>query len=236
MRVFTRPRFWRTLRYRLSVAGICLAYLLVALDIPLPASVHKDASEPFPCQNHPCGCQTAEQCWRHCCCFTAEERWAWARAHGVEPPAYAEKPSEGRAATVRERECCRSLTVAAHPSPAGWNTAKLRDRATQNTEQAAKSCCRTSAKRSACCQTTSDHPAKQPPAKSGRVRWGTVLAAWQCQGGTTLWVSVGAVLPVFPPPEWHPDWPPPSHLALTNAIACSVPRTPLAPPPRLSLG
>src|SRR5215469_4629850 len=93
MRVFTRPRFWRALRYRLGVAGVCLAYLLTALDIPLPASVHKDASQPFPCQNHPCGCQTAEQCWRHCCCFTAEERWAWAREHHVQAPAYAEKPA-----------------------------------------------------------------------------------------------------------------------------------------------
>ncbi|HEY7157642.1 MAG TPA: hypothetical protein VH575_27045, partial [Gemmataceae bacterium] len=170
MRAFTRLRFWRALRYRLCVTGVGVAYLLAALDIPLPASVHKDTSQPFPCQNHPCGCQTAEQCWRHCCCFTPEQRWAWAREHGVEPPAYAEKPIE---------------KPAENPAPQGWNTVKLRDRAKQETKPAAKSCCRASAPRSSCCRTTSDRPAKQTPAKSGRVRWGTVLSAWQCQGGMT---------------------------------------------------
>ncbi|HEY7424727.1 MAG TPA: hypothetical protein VH682_10905, partial [Gemmataceae bacterium] len=98
-----------------------------------------------------------------------------------------------------------------------------------------KSCCRTPAKHSSCCQTTSDRPAEQPPAKSGRVRWGTVLAAWQCQGGTTLWVSVGAVLPVPPRPAWIPDWTPPARVALPALHADKVPSTPLDPPPRLSL-
>ncbi len=220
MRALTRPRFWRALRHRCAVAGTFLAYLLVTLDMPLPASVHKDASQPFPCQDHPCGCQTAEQCWRHCCCFTAEQRWAWARAHHVEPPAYAERPVE---------------KPAPQPAPGGWNTVKLRHRAKPKTEPVAKNCCRPSAGRSACCQTTSDRPAKPLPAQSGRVRWGTAMAAWQCQGGTTLWVSIGAVLPAVLPPAWCPDWSPPSPLALNNAIARAVPRTPLAPPPRLSL-
>ncbi|HTU89291.1 MAG TPA: hypothetical protein VMF69_04265, partial [Gemmataceae bacterium] len=83
MRAFTRRRFWIALRYRLGVLGVCLAYLLAALEIPLPIFVHKISSQPFPCQDHPCGCQTAEQCWSHCCCFTPEERWAWAQAHNV---------------------------------------------------------------------------------------------------------------------------------------------------------
>jgi hypothetical protein len=220
MHAFTRSRSWRAFRYRLCVAGVCVAYLLAALDVPLPASVHKDASQPFPCQNHPCGCQTAEQCWRHCCCFTPEQRWAWARAHGVEPPAYAEKPVE---------------KPAEQSAPQGWNTVKLRDRANEKMQPTAKSCCRAAAEHSSCCRPTSDRSSKQPPAKSGRVRWGTMLGAWQCQGGTTLWISVGAVLPVPLPSAWHPDWTPPSRLALPNASACDVPRTPLAPPPRLSL-
>ncbi len=219
MRAFTRPRFWRVLRYRLCVAGVCVAYLLATLDIPLPASVHKDASQPFPCQNHPCGCQTAEQCWRHCCCFTPEQRWAWARAHGVEPPAYAEKPIE---------------KPAEESAPRGWNTVKLRDRAKQGTKPVAKRCCRASAERASCCRTTSDRSAKQSAAKNGRILWGTVLSTWQCQGATTVWITVGAVLPVPLPSAWRPDWVPPASLALTNAIARVVPHPPLAPPPRLS--
>jgi hypothetical protein len=62
-----------------------------------------------------------------------------------------------------------------------------------------------------------------------------MLGTWQCQGGTTLWISVGAVLPVPLPSAWHPDWTPPSRLALPNVSVFDVPRTPLAPPPRLSL-
>lgn len=117
MRSFTRRRFWIALRYRLGVLGVCLAYVLAALQIPLPVFVHKKNGQAFPCQDHLCGCQTAEQCWSNCCCFTPEERWAWARAHNVEPPAYAEKPAD-------------------KPVAQGWNTAKLRDRNTP-----AKSCC-----------------------------------------------------------------------------------------------
>lgn len=116
MRAFTHRRFWMILRYRLGVLSVCLAYLLTALEIPLPIFAHKNSTQPFPCQNHPCGCQTAEQCWSHCCCFTAEERWAWARAHDVEPPAYAERPRNH-----------------------GWNTVKRRD---QDSASATQSCCR----------------------------------------------------------------------------------------------
>jgi len=38
--------------------------------------------------NRGCGCQTAEQCWKSCCCSTQSERLAWAREHGVEPPEF----------------------------------------------------------------------------------------------------------------------------------------------------
>ena len=219
MRAFTRLRFWRALRYRLCVIGVCLAYLLTALDVPLPAFVHKDSSQPFPCQDHPCGCRTAEQCWSHCCCFTPEERWAWARSHGVEPPAYAEKPVDK---SVEE------------PADQSWNTVKLRDREQQKTKPATKSCCRERSGR-ACCQTSSERPAKQSAGKSGGVRWGSVLAAWQCQGFGTLWVSAGAVLPVAPPAAWSPDCPPPARFTLTDAHPSVLSAPPPSPPPRRSL-
>ncbi len=217
MRAFTRPRFWRTLRHRLCVACTFVAYLLVALEIPLPAAVHKDTSQPFPCQDHPCGCQTAEQCWRSCCCFTPQQRWAWAAAHHVEPPAYAEKP-----------------VPVEKPTEGGWNTVKLRDRTSTPTTPA-KSCCSTNQAPAACCQARSDRPAKQSPPERGRVRWTIGLAAWQCQGLPTLWVSAGSVLPVPPPDAWSPDQPLLFRVPLTNDDARDVPHDPPAPPPRLSL-
>jgi hypothetical protein len=216
MRAITRPRFRRSLRHRLGVAGTFFAYLIATLHLPLPASVHKDVGVPFPCQNHPCGCQTAEQCWRNCCCFTPEERWAWAREHNVEPPAYAEKPVESSAEQ-------------------GWNTVKLRDRSEGESKRSAKSCCSTQPTRPACCQPCSDRPAKQPASQSGPIRWISVMAAWQCQGLPALWLSLAVALPIGPPAVWSPDPSPASRVPLTNARASNVSLNPPAPPPRPSV-
>jgi hypothetical protein len=91
MRGIRRMKGKRGLTGKLSV-GLALVSFTTTIGFPLPATNVKNHSIPFPCQDHACGCQSAEQCWRHCCCFTVEDRWAWAKARGVEPPAYAEKP------------------------------------------------------------------------------------------------------------------------------------------------
>ena len=41
----------------------------------------KDRTIPFPCMNSPCGCASAEQCFRQCCCTTLAKRLAFARRH-----------------------------------------------------------------------------------------------------------------------------------------------------------
>jgi hypothetical protein len=212
MPAFTRRRFWRALRYRLWVTGACLAYLLTALEIPLPAAIHKDTSQPFPCQNHPCGCRTAEQCWASCCCFTPEQRWAWAREHHVEPPAYAEKPDE-------------------QPAVQGWNSVKLRDRDRGPT---AKSCCRAKRETSSCCR-PAERSVKSSSSKGGGFGTTTTLAVWRCQGYSTLWVSAGAVLIVPPFTASLPDCPPSSRVCLLSVHLDKVPSIPPDPPPRRPL-
>src|ERR1051326_338719 len=77
-------------RQKLVRALTLLAYLLTALPIPVSATTAREVGTPFPCQGHSCGCQTAEQCWRGCCCFSPEEKLAWARSHGIQPPEYAQ--------------------------------------------------------------------------------------------------------------------------------------------------
>jgi hypothetical protein len=75
-----------TRRHRRVISGVTLAVYLLAVvgfPLPMPSIASRDTSTPFPCQNHHCGCHTAEQCWRSCCCFSAAERLAWAAAHGV---------------------------------------------------------------------------------------------------------------------------------------------------------
>ena len=42
----------------------------VKVDVPFSSNADKDLSKPFPCMNRPCGCRSAEQCWKKCCCFT----------------------------------------------------------------------------------------------------------------------------------------------------------------------
>ena len=81
---------------------VIVAYAALAAGLPLPAGVAassprpvaaaaragllaaKDRSRPFPCMDSPCGCATAEQCFRECCCHSVAERLDWARRHGLE--------------------------------------------------------------------------------------------------------------------------------------------------------
>jgi hypothetical protein len=214
MRAFRRFRFWRHLRRRLSIVGVLFVYLLAALEIPLPAFVHKISSQPFPCQHHACGCQTAEQCWSHCCCFTPEERWAWAKAHNIEPPVYAEKPIPSRSSPLKGEK---------KEGGQGWYTIKLRDRDRNTTT--AKNCC--------CSHKKLDAPVKESSDISHR--WGTMMTAWRCQGYSTLWISMGAVLPVFSLTAWSPEDVPSSRIPLLSIHADKVSLTPSDPPPRLSL-
>ena len=70
----------------LMLVGFSL--LLCNTWVPLPITVEKDLSIPFPCQAKGCGCQNAEQCWSSCCCHSDSEKLAWAAEHGVEPPSW----------------------------------------------------------------------------------------------------------------------------------------------------
>ncbi len=96
---------------RCAIIWISIAlYAALAMGLPLPQlnpadnRSGKNTSQPFPCMDSPCGCRSAEQCWRHCCCHSLAERIAWARQHHVQPPddVLAEAKSEG----IAVDECC----------------------------------------------------------------------------------------------------------------------------------
>jgi hypothetical protein len=93
---------------RAVVALVCLAsYLVVAFGVPLPVAIHTGATGAFPCEHHGCGCHSAEQCWKQCCCFTQAERMAWYRRRGLEPPP---GPIGKRTArlTSADSKCCHT--------------------------------------------------------------------------------------------------------------------------------
>jgi len=89
--------FFCSLRKNNSIARKAVALLVLCgvlfatAPIPIGWKPQKNtaSSEPFPCQDCHCGCLTPEQCWTSCCCYSPEERLAWATEHGVEPPSYA---------------------------------------------------------------------------------------------------------------------------------------------------
>jgi hypothetical protein len=105
MRLFRSILFERThLRRAISIATAVL-YSFLMFGVPLPAAVRKQGDAAYPCQDTPCGCATAEQCWTKCCCTTAEQRFAWAARNGVTPPDFATPPS-GDEQESPTKECC----------------------------------------------------------------------------------------------------------------------------------
>lgn len=105
-------RHW--LRWPASSRGVIVAMVLLsqlAANCGVgfsPARSIESAS--YPCQLRGCGCGTAEECWRgDCCCFTLEEKLAWANANGIEPPGHVRTmvaARKGRPAGGRRESCC----------------------------------------------------------------------------------------------------------------------------------
>jgi hypothetical protein len=74
---------------RIGAWSALASILLLSIPIPLGCKKTDKSGIPFPCQDRPCGCSSAEQCWTSCGCFTTGERVAWAKKNGVEIPNYA---------------------------------------------------------------------------------------------------------------------------------------------------
>ena len=158
-------------------------YVVTAAGVPLPSGNHVHKSgELFPCATSPCGCASAEQCWRSCCCHTLAERFAWAREHGVRPPEYA------IAAAMRGGVDVAWLLTTAAPGSAGGskcdppqvcaNTAK------PPAEPGADG--RVSTGR-ACCHCHAANPAEQASVKvSGHV---IAWRALDCKGHSSNWLA-----------------------------------------------
>jgi hypothetical protein len=221
------PRRLSQLGHRVGrplVAGLALAgYLLAVAGFPVPLRPAKDLSRPFPCQNHRCGCLSADDCWHHCCCFSSQERLAWARKHEVVPP-----------------------PVVRAEAPLSWNTPRLRDRqaAARPPSTAEGQCpeCRRLPTTAACCrhdqgQQPSCCTTRRPASQEGtavpapKTTWVIALTARCCGGFETDWLHTGAaLLPALL--DWRHDWAPVCWLELIGLLPLALPSPPSAPPPR----
>jgi hypothetical protein len=185
-----RHHFWRLCARRLFTGLALVAYLVTALGFPLPPAVAKDRSEPYPCMDHPCGCLSAEQCWRHCCCFTPEQKFAWAEAHGIVPPPYAERPV-GQAYRA-------GATDDSATGSSGCSTCARR--AGAGSQPSHTSC---SPHEHSSCHEPADGTASRQTARSS---WVLGLAARDCRGSAAVWAATGAALAPPRPLTWHPTW------------------------------
>ncbi|MBX7166071.1 MAG: hypothetical protein K1X74_06950 [Pirellulales bacterium] len=159
---------------RLLAVGAALAQLVLASGFPLwPANVHPVAAKSaehqrYPCEDHRCGCLSADQCWRSCCCHTHAEKLQWARSQGIRPPDYllalVEAETRERQVASPRRSCCHARPAAA-PRYAAAKPAR------------------------------GPAAAPQRPARGG---WVIGFQAQQCQGLITTWVALGAVVPPPP--------------------------------------
>ncbi len=182
-----RHNFWSANARRL----LCLAVLagMLCTYLPLPAvpgsGGKKDLSRPFPCQHRVCGCRSADQCWKSCCCFTNAQKVAWAEAHRVEPPPFvvvaagqeaAERVTQNRTPKRREKRAhCETSTCAT---------------ATDSSDCA--NCERTASEHippamNTACQKPAHKPATRRPTGSGVV---LISAALSCQGVHWHWSAI----------------------------------------------
>ena len=99
----------RAMRFLVAAAILC-ALALAFFGLPLPRQGEKDRSTPFPCQDRPCGCLDAASCWKECCCFTHEQKLAWAKKNGVTPPAICAAAKPKSCDDEHGDECCHRVT------------------------------------------------------------------------------------------------------------------------------
>jgi hypothetical protein len=188
-----------------------LAYLASVWGYPLPRAGSADASTPFPCQHHHCGCHSAQQCWQSCCCFSLQERVAWARKHNVAVPANvqlasaADRDEHVAATDHEEKSCCKKHD---HEAPD-----LCRQRTAARGEEAKCSQCPT-------------------PSGDQGVIWVLGIEARKCQGLSTSWIASGASLPLEILPLWEFDWIPAGHVVTASESSRSLSFDPPVPPPR----
>lgn len=218
------PKFIPT-RYlpplRLSLVGVCVvAHLALTIGFPMPQAPKGVAGgRPFPCQHRHCGCNSADQCWRSCCCMSMQEKLAWAAKHGVTPPDYV-------VAAAGEEDEDREPASCCHASDKNHASCCSAERG-----QVARRCCSRDE------PTSAAQLAAKPEREDaeGGFDWVLGIHAQKCQGLSIHWLTVGAILPPPAPIEAPRDSSPP--LWWSTSLVCiwqAIFQRPDVPPPRLA--
>lgn len=171
---------------RCACAVVLVVYIVTAAGIPLPSGARPHKSgELFPCAHCGCGCNSAEFCWRSCCCHTLAERFAWARKHAVRPPEFALaearqagldvsfcESDHGKLATSAEKVCCvKQPAVAAGPSCCQQHVSAAPTR------------------QPACCSKHHDRPSATPDRDQDNKNYVIGWRALACHGHSLDWLA-----------------------------------------------
>ena len=212
--------FWRGQRRRLigllTLTSIILSVMPIRVSLPSPQE--KDTSQPFPCQHRPCGCRSAEQCWKGCCCFTNSQKVAWAKSHRVQPPEYVVTAAE------REKDECHSA------SSSCCSKKKPSTTASSSTLRGADATTGAS-----CCSHKNDRARVNEVTERKRTSIVIGVFAQECQGHGWGWHSLPwSILPESPKPLTAVD-PPRERTCTVSDLYPEMTLEPPVPPPRIFL-
>jgi hypothetical protein len=203
------PMLIRRLLCIVVALGICAMLMPLPFGPLQPDPTEKDRSQPFPCQNRPCGCRSAEQCWKKCCCFNNSQKIAWAKANKVAVPDYVLAASQKEPTNVEV--CClpsqKTASDVARQSKSRCSQCEQRGVATGN--QASGTVCshsdRQTSKVKECCErqpTFTGSVASENAASGASHMLGRpsklVMAVYsaQCQGqGPHVYCSIVLIMP-----------------------------------------
>jgi hypothetical protein len=167
----------------------------------------KDRSEPYPCMDRPCGCASAQQCWKKCCCFTNQQKIAWAKRAGVKVPEFVAQAAavESSRTNIAVRPRCSRCT----------STQQIDGKLSRAITRRKGEVCGPSPKSDSCRPSVSNSPvvknaesasaetdrnvrttAEQREVRSARSgsRYLCGISALECQGLTSLWQILSMTL------------------------------------------
>lgn len=216
-------RSYRGRNYGRRLIGLAILLSVCASAIPLPMSLisspHKDRTTLFPCHDRPCGCGSATDCWKQCCCFTNAEKVAWARTNGVTPPKHVIEAAEA--------ESARSVGLAANGS--------CRRCAESQSCEGIDDCCESDGDPESCPSPRCERrrPIVRNRSTSGSSpRFVISTELMKCRGAGLFWNSLPwAVVPVPDVPAFSAG--PPSWDRPHSQFAAWLSAEPPEPPPRL---
>jgi hypothetical protein len=208
LRMAVRRRHLTKTRARGAFAAVTLVgHLFAVIGFPLPSvrssQVPNDVVQ-YPCASRGCGCGSADECWKgDCCCFTLEEKLAWADERGIEPPAH-----------VRPMVEARKNRASSHGTRPTKTDCCAKENEHQDAEGDCPECRRNAASKSASltwtvgpmtakCQGLGAAPGAAFPPATVQDRVSSTIIADQCIG-TILPTSQRVISSIFSPPTPPP--------------------------------